>query len=42
MRRALEHPLAPVVGAVLFGLVYLAAAPATADMAGHTYRAWLF
>ncbi len=42
MRRALEHPLAPVVGAVLFGLVYLAAAPATADMAGHTFRAWLF
>jgi hypothetical protein len=42
MRRALEHPLAPVLGAILFGLVYLVAAPATADMAGHTYRAWLF
>jgi len=42
MRRALEHPLAPVLGAVLFGLIYLAAAPATADMAGHTFRNWLF
>jgi hypothetical protein len=42
MRRALEHPLAPVLGAVLFGLVYLVVAPATADMAGHTFRTWLF
>ena len=42
MRRALEHPLAPVLGAILFGLVYLAAAPPTADMAGHTFRTWLF
>src|SRR4051794_22328240 len=42
MRRALEHPLAPVLGAILFGLGYLAAAPATADMAGHTFRTWLF
>src|SRR3954471_17632384 len=42
MRRALEHPFAPVLGAILFGLVYLAAAPATADMAGHTVRTWLF
>jgi len=42
MRRALEHPLAPVLGAVLFGLIYLAAAPATADMAGHSFRNWLF
>ena len=42
MRRALEHPLAPVVGAVLFGLVYMAVEPPTADMAGHTFRTWLF
>src|SRR4051794_18683462 len=42
MRRALSHPLAPVLGTVVFGLVYLAVAPATADMAGHTFRTWLF
>src|SRR3954470_9823227 len=42
MRRALEHPLAPVLGAILFGLVYLAVEPPTADMAGHTFRTWLF
>jgi hypothetical protein len=42
MRRALEHPMAPVLGAILFGLGYIAVAPATADMAGHTFRTWLF
>jgi len=42
MRRALEHPLAPVLGAILFGLVYMAVSPPTADMAGHTFRTWLF
>jgi hypothetical protein len=42
MRRALEHPLAPVVGAILFGLAYMAVEPPTADMAGHTFRTWLF
>jgi hypothetical protein len=42
MRRLLEHPLAPVLGATLFGLAYLIASPPTADMAGHAYRDWLF
>jgi len=42
MRRALLHPLAPVLGVALCGLIYLAAAPATADMAAHTFRTWLF
>jgi hypothetical protein len=42
MRRALEQPLAPVLGAILFGLIYLAVEPPTADMAGHTFRTWLF
>src|SRR3954447_13718097 len=42
MPRAPEHSLAPALGCALAGLVYLAAAPATADMAGHTYRTWLF
>src|SRR5690349_10377611 len=42
MRRALEHPLAPVLGAILFGLIYMAVEPPTADMAGHTFRTWLF
>src|SRR5829696_28832 len=42
MRRALAHPLAPVLGAALFGAAYLIAAPATADMAAHTFRTWLF
>jgi hypothetical protein len=42
MRRVLEHPLAPAVGCALAGLAYLAAAPATADMAGHAYRTWLY
>src|SRR5215213_3346758 len=42
MRRVLGHPLAPVVGAALVGVVYLAVRPATADMAAHAFRAWLF
>jgi hypothetical protein len=42
MRRALAHPLAPVVGVALAGVAYLAIRPATADMAAHAFRAWLF
>jgi hypothetical protein len=42
MRRVLAHPLAPVVGVVLAGIAYLAVQPATADMAAHAFRAWLF
>src|SRR3954451_16991391 len=42
MRRVLAHPLAPVVGAALVGIAYLAIRPATADMAAHAFRAWLF
>src|SRR5690606_18332722 len=42
MRRALAHPYAPVVGAALGAIAYLAIRPATADMAAHTFRAWLF
>jgi hypothetical protein len=42
MRRALEHPLAPVLGCALGGVLYLLMRPATADMAAHSYRAWLF
>jgi hypothetical protein len=42
MRRALVHPLAPALGCALLGVVYLLAQPATADMAAHSYRAWLF
>src|SRR5918997_1578996 len=42
MRRALVQPLAPVVGASLAAIAYLAVMPATADMAAHAFRAWLF
>jgi hypothetical protein len=42
MRRAFEHPLAPALGCALACLIYLIAQPATADMAAHSYRAWLF
>ena len=42
MRRAFEHPLAPALGCALVCVVYLLAQPATADMAAHSYRAWLF
>ncbi|WP_037408827.1 hypothetical protein [Candidatus Solirubrobacter pratensis] len=42
MRRAFEHPLAPALGCAVLCVVYLIAHPATADMAAHSYRAWLF
>jgi len=42
MRRALLHPHAPAVAAAVVGVAYLLAAPATADMAAHTFRAWLW
>jgi hypothetical protein len=42
MRRALEHPLAPALGCALGCVVYLLVRPATADMAAHAYRTWLF
>src|SRR5918998_5999614 len=42
MRRVLAHPLAPVAGAALAGIAYVAVQPATADMAAHAFRAWLF
>src|SRR3954465_9892713 len=42
MRRVLAHPLAPVVGAALVGIAYLAIRPTPADMAAHAFRAWLF
>ena len=40
--RPLAHPIAPVVGAALAALAYLLIQPATADMAAHAFRAWLF
>ena len=40
--RPLAHPFAPVVGAALAALAYLLIQPATADMAAHAFRAWLF
>jgi hypothetical protein len=42
MRRVLAHPYAPVAGAALAGVAYLVIQPATADMAAHAFRAWLF
>ena len=42
MRRALSHPLAPTLGCAVLCVAYLIASPATADMAAHSYRAWLF
>src|SRR6478609_3654294 len=42
MRRALQHPFAPALGCLLAGAVYIMATPATADMAAHDYRTWLF
>ena len=42
MRRVLVHPIAPLVGCALGCLAYVIAHPATADMAAHAYRAWLF
>ena len=40
--RPLAHPIAPVIGAALAAFVYLMIEPATADMAAHAFRAWLF
>jgi len=42
VRRVLAHPLAPVAGVALAAIAYLAVRPATADMAAHAFRAWLF
>jgi hypothetical protein len=42
MRRALSHPFAPALGCALGCVIYLIAHPPTADMAAHSYRAWLF
>jgi hypothetical protein len=42
MRRALVHPIAPLLGCAAGCLAYVIAHPATADMAAHAYRAWLF
>jgi len=43
MRRALlPHPHAPTVAAAAIGAGYLLAHPATADMAAHTFRVWLW
>jgi hypothetical protein len=40
--RPLAHPIAPVAGAAVAGIAYLLIQPATADMAAHAFRAWLF
>ncbi len=42
MKRPLVYPWAPVAGAALAAALYLAIQPATADMAAHAFRAWLF
>jgi hypothetical protein len=42
MRRAVSHPHAPTLAALIAAAAYLLWTPATADMAAHTYRAWLF
>src|ERR1700742_5036066 len=42
MRKAFEHPLAPTLACSIVGVLYLLPPPATADMAAHEYRAWLF
>jgi hypothetical protein len=42
MRRPLAHPIAPVLGAAAAAVAYLLIQPATADMAAHAFRAWLF
>ena len=42
IRRAVLHPLAPTFGCAVLCVAYLLVAPATADMAAHSYRAWLF
>jgi hypothetical protein len=40
--RRFAHPHAPTVAMAVAAVAYVAWAPATADMAAHTYRAWLF
>lgn len=42
LRRGGGRPLAPAAAVGLIGVFYLAAAPATADMAGHAYRTALW
>jgi hypothetical protein len=42
VRRHLRHPLAPTLASAVVGVGYLIAAPMTADMAAHTFRAWLW
>jgi hypothetical protein len=42
VRRGLRHPLAPTLATAVIGVAYLIAAPMTADMAAHTFRAWLW
>jgi hypothetical protein len=42
VRPLVQHPIAPVVGTALAALAYLLIQPATADMAAHAFRAWLF
>jgi hypothetical protein len=41
-RRDLANPLVPTLAAAAIGAAYLIATPETADMAGHTYRTWLW
>jgi len=42
VRRDVSHPLVPTLVTAVIGVGYLIAAPATADIAAHTYRAWLW
>jgi hypothetical protein len=42
VRGRASHPAAPVAAVALAGLAYLLVRPATADMAAHAYREWLF
>jgi hypothetical protein len=42
VRRHVSHPLAPTLVTAVLGVGYLIAAPMTADMAAHTFRAWLW
>jgi hypothetical protein len=42
MRRAASHLHAPTLAALIAAAAYVLWTPATADMAAHTYRAWLF
>src|ERR671930_661547 len=38
----MRRPLTPVAAGALAALAYLLIQPATADMAAHAFRAWLF